>query len=187
MSVQVHFRPIRPVVLCSSCPLRSKSGLECSARHAKDHSAGGAFRAIWSITKHACLDEKRRSAASLRCQFVPDTQDGTDPSFQVPRDPPHPSFGRQSPFDGSNLGRIAIKAEKTGSMKDAVERATQLPLRDRLERESSHQPTRNFRIAPKIATIRFKFKVHPGDPGVELAGRQNYIVTLIGTVKCSRC
>ena len=56
-----------------------------------------------------------------------------------------------------------------------------------LSTRPSHQPTRNFRIAPKIATIRFKFKVHPGDPGVELAGRQNYIVTLIGTVKCSRC
>src|SRR6516225_910285 len=31
---------------------------------------------------------------------------------------------------------------------------------------TSHQPTRSFRIAPKIATIRFKFKVHSGDPGL---------------------
>jgi hypothetical protein len=29
-------------------------------------------------------------SAASRCQFVPDTQNGADPSFQVPSDPPHP-------------------------------------------------------------------------------------------------
>jgi hypothetical protein len=32
----------------------------------------------------------------------------TNTSFQVPRYPAHPLFGRKSPLDGSNLGRIAI-------------------------------------------------------------------------------
>jgi hypothetical protein len=39
-SLHGHFRPARPIVHCSSCPLRSKNGPECSARHAKAHSAG---------------------------------------------------------------------------------------------------------------------------------------------------
>jgi hypothetical protein len=40
---------------------------------------------------------------------------------------------------------------------------------------TSHQPTRNFRIAPKIATIRFKLKVHPGDPGLNRIVRQRQL------------
>ena len=39
--------------------------------------------------------------------------------------------------------------------------APKMPLRDRMERDS-HQPTRNFRIAPKIATIRFKVQGSSG-------------------------
>jgi hypothetical protein len=36
------------------------------------------------------------------------TQHGADTSFQVPRDPPHPSFGSQGPLDGSDPDRVAI-------------------------------------------------------------------------------
>jgi NADPH:quinone reductase-like Zn-dependent oxidoreductase len=35
-------------------------------------------------------------------EFPLDTQNGADTSFQVPRDPPHPSFGRRGPFNGSD-------------------------------------------------------------------------------------
>jgi hypothetical protein len=39
---------------------------------------------------------------------------------------------------------------------------TKVPLRDRRWSAFGRQPARNFRIAPTINAIRFKFEVHRG-------------------------
>jgi hypothetical protein len=53
-------------------------------------------RPVWPVESRA---------ADSRCQFALDTQNGADTSFQVPRDPPHPSFGRQSSLDAASSDR----------------------------------------------------------------------------------
>jgi hypothetical protein len=81
------------------------------------------------MKRHLGEKQVRRS----RCQFVLDTQNGADTSFQVPRDPAHPSFGRQSSLDGSDLGRIAIlqpSAAKTDPLLLGSCEASEHPLSD---------------------------------------------------------
>ena len=99
--------------------------------------------AIGSIDEARMPRRERRSPAGSRCQFVLDTQNGPDTSFQVPRDTPHPSFGRQSLLDGSDPGRIAI-LQPPAAETDPLFLGSRKPSEHPLERRGTFSPRNSF-------------------------------------------